>query len=55
VELNKAMLKVILPVSSFFLKHGVGSGEVAQWLRSVTALLEDLASSVPSTHIAAYN
>ena len=32
----------------------LGTGEVAQWLRALTALLEVL-SSIPSNHMVAHN
>jgi hypothetical protein len=34
-------------------KKHIGAGEVAQWLRALSALPEDL-NSIPSTHMAAY-
>ena len=33
---------------------GDGTGEMAQWLRALTALSED-PGSIPSTHMAAHN
>jgi hypothetical protein len=33
---------------------GAGAGEMAQWLRALTALLEVL-SSIPSNHMVAHN
>ena len=46
-------LFVCLFVCLFVFKGFVGPGELSQWLRALTALLEDLAL-IPCTHVSAY-
>jgi hypothetical protein len=41
-------------VYSVLLKISLGAGEMAQWLRALTALLEVLSSN-PSNHMVAHN
>lgn len=47
-------IKWSLVSSCSFIKENKGSGELTYWLRTLSALPEDL-SSLPSTHVAAHN
>jgi hypothetical protein len=40
--------------TDFLKKPKVGAGEMAQWLRALTAL-QDVLSSIPSNHMVAHN
>jgi hypothetical protein len=51
---EKIMKPVILYTKTFYLKNKTWAGEMAQWLRALTALPEVLSSN-PNNHMVAHN